>query len=751
MFIKGFLLQSLQLTLRMKILLFSLSIAILAASSLFAADRPNIVFFLTDDQSQSSLACYGNTVIQTPNIDALADRGVRFDNACVNQPICWVSRTTILTGLTARTYGTPEFPDTTRPDAAKVLVSDRLRTAGYKTGFFGKWNAKMPEDFHPEDHFDNFEAITRNPYYKLQEDGSVRHETDIVIDRGVTFLEQQSKDQPFFLNLWFNACHAEDTDRRPGIGFYPWPLDLTNMYEDVEMERPRIDDPKSVDTLPPFYQTSLSRERYFWALNTPLKYQLNARARARMTTGIDQGIGRFLEVLDRLGFSENTIVVYSADNGYHFGNRGLSGKWSHYEEALRVPLIISDPRVGEEVRGRTTSDPVLNIDLPSTFLDWAGAEIPSEFQGSSLRKLVEHPVSEFKPGYWRTDTFHEHFAVRDRIPAWEGIRDERYTYARYFDHDYEFLHDRSKDPDEIVNYAADPDYAEDLARLRKRTDEYIAEYGSKLPPLKREFQKSTDAHPVAAANVSQKPDDEGFISLFNGQNLNNWSYDPQYWSVKDGTIVGVADGSLKRTHFLSWKGGTVQNFELRAKVRISAGGNSGLQYRSAMRPEIGLDAMSGYQCDIVANVPEYNGMLYEERGRRILSHTGEKVIIDPSGQSWVVGKMEVKTFTPGEWHDYRVLVEGNHHRHWIDGHPTTDLIDLDEKGRSLEGDIGIQVHPGPAMTVEFKGIRLKNLPDDLPLLQEKEHPIPDDAYGVKPQAKLPPDWTPPIYGKRKTS
>jgi hypothetical protein len=164
-----------------------------------------------------------------------------------------------------------------------------------------------------------------------------------------------------------------------------------------------------------------------------------------------------------------------------------------------------------------------------------------------------------------------------------------------------------------------------------------------------------------------------------------------------------------------------------------------------MLPETGLDIVSGYQCDIVANNPNYNGMLYEERGCRILSHTGEKVIVSPDGKPWIVGKMEVKTFAPDEWHDYRVLVRGNHHQHWIDGHPTADLIDCDEKGRSLDGVLAVQVHVGPAMKIQFKDFMIQHLPDDLPLLKFADHPVPADSPGVKPQGRLPPNWQPPLY------
>ena len=120
-------------------------------------------------------------------------------------------------------------------------------------------------------------------------------------------------------------------------------------------------------------------------------------------------------------------------------------------------------------------------------------------------------------------------------------------------------------------------------------------------------------------------------------------------------------------------------------------------------------------------------------------------MIDENGRSWVTGSMPVKTFAAGEWHDYRVLVRGNHHQHWIDGHPTADLIDLDESGRRLGGVLGVQVHVGPAMTIEYKDFRIQHLPDDLPLTKAE---IPADAHGVRPQGRLPKDWKAPIFGEQ---
>jgi hypothetical protein len=228
---------------------------------------------------------------------------------------------------------------------------------------------------------------------------------------------------------------------------------------------------------------------------------------------------------------------------------------------------------------------------------------------------------------------------------------------------------------------------------------------------------------------------EGFRAVFNGRDLTGWGGSPKYWSVEDGCLTGKADGTLTYNRFLTWRGGTVRNFELRVKVQVSPGGNSGVQYRGTERPDLGESVVTGYQCDVVADRPDYNGMLYEERGRRILAHTGERVVIDAKGQPWVVGRLPLKAFPAGEWHDYRVLAEGNHHRHWIDGHPTVDVIDLDEAGRKLDGVLAVQVHVGPPMTIRYKDFFLKALPDDLPLIKPDEAAIPSDARKVAPQGQ----------------
>ncbi|GIW78649.1 MAG: hypothetical protein KatS3mg105_0456 [Gemmatales bacterium] len=248
------------------------------------------------------------------------------------------------------------------------------------------------------------------------------------------------------------------------------------------------------------------------------------------------------------------------------------------------------------------------------------------------------------------------------------------------------------------------------------------------------IRTTTPGRVVFPRNERPKPP-KGFQAIFNGKDLTGWKGSSKYWKVEDGCLTGTADGTLKYNRFIVWKGGTVKNFELRVKVKVSPGGNSGLQYRSTERPDLGESVVVGYQCDIVSRRADYDGMLYEERGRRILAHTGEKVIIDEKGQPWVVGEFPLKKFKPGEWHEYRVLVEGNRHRHWIDGHPTVDVIDLDETNRKLEGVLGVQVHVGPPMKIQFKDFFLKKLPDDLPVIKAKDARIPANAKKVVPQGK----------------
>jgi arylsulfatase A-like enzyme len=194
----------------------------------------------------------------------------------------------------------------------------------------------------------------------------------------------------------------------------------------------------------------------------------------RMITGVDAAIGRILSELKSLGVADNTIVILMSDNGYFLGERGYAGKWLPHELSIRVPLIVFDPRVESRFRGSTPSLPALNIDIAPTLLDLAGVEVPVSMQGRSLAPFLEGE----SPTDWRTDFFVEHLFDHPEIPKHEGVRGERFKYARYFEQVpvHEELYDLFADSLETRNLAADTAYLEILTQMRRRTDELLALY-----------------------------------------------------------------------------------------------------------------------------------------------------------------------------------------------------------------------------------------------------------------------------------
>ncbi|MFZ9461263.1 MAG: family 16 glycoside hydrolase [Opitutales bacterium] len=240
---------------------------------------------------------------------------------------------------------------------------------------------------------------------------------------------------------------------------------------------------------------------------------------------------------------------------------------------------------------------------------------------------------------------------------------------------------------------------------------------------------------VLLAALSPLCAQEGFKPLFDGKTLAGWDGNPELWTVEDGAITGKTKGPdhLAYNQFLIWRGGVVKNFELRAKIKCSAS-NSGIQYRSKELPEAGKWVVGGYQCDVHANAP-YNGMVYEERGRGILVQNGQNVVIDDKGDKWLAAERDAVKVDFTEWHEYVIIAQGNHLIHKVDGKVTIDLVDHQEKNRTLEGLLAFQVHKGPAMIVQIKDVVLKELPDS-PLITLDKSPIPSDAQRiVAPAAK----------------
>ena len=465
-------------------------------SALFAAEKkPNIVFVLVDDQRNTSLGCAGHPQIKTPVIDSLAARGVRFENAFTQTPICMASRAIIFTGLTTTTNGYHANPSTpVRKEDLDTSFPTLLRRTGYQTAFYGKQHVKWEPGVNGmTTMFDDHEVLHRNPYLKKMPDGTLRHVDEIIGDKSVSFVKAQSAEKPFFLYMSFNISHAEDNDRRPGH-HYQWPAAEDGLFEDVDPVRPNLDDPKYYAATPDFLKTTINRTRYFWGYDTPEKYRANLRALYRMLAGMDRIVGRVMTALKEKGFAENTVVIYSADNGYYMGDRGFQGKWSHYDQSIHVPLIVSDPRMKSELRGRVLKETAVNLDIPATILDLATVPVPAKYQGASLRPLLNGD----RPKNWRTDFYVEHHSNPANIATWFGVRDNRYTYANYYQNGTELLYDRERDPTELTNLAADPAYAAVFAQLRQRSLDYKKLY------TRPATAAAGDAPPAAAQKKSKK-------------------------------------------------------------------------------------------------------------------------------------------------------------------------------------------------------------------------------------------------------
>jgi hypothetical protein len=216
-------------------------------------------------------------------------------------------------------------------------------------------------------------------------------------------------------------------------------------------------------------------------------------------------------------------------------------------------------------------------------------------------------------------------------------------------------------------------------------------------------------------SFSQKKDKDGFVPLFDGKTLKGWEGDPVHWRVENGTIVGevTATTQLKQNTFLIWRGGTPSDFELKASYRISAGGNSGIQYRSEQLKDLPF-VLKGYQADI-DGANKYTGLNYEERGRGFLAARGQKVVIEPGQKPAVVGSLgssdSLMKVIKGndQWNEYHLIVKGNHMQHFINGVLMSDATDKDTALQKLTGLIGLQAHVTPSMKVEFKNILLKKL------------------------------------------
>ncbi|MBT4483000.1 MAG: sulfatase [Candidatus Latescibacteria bacterium] len=428
-----------------------------------AAERPNIIFILSDDQRWDTLGCAGNPIIETPELDRLAEEGVRYSNAFVSSPACAPNRACLFTGLYERshsyTFGSPPL----KKAYSDISYPMRLKQAGYKTGYVGKSNVKFEPGVIGE-MFDSFVPLGRKPYIR-EENGEKRHLTEIMTDRSIEFIDSCTGDRPFCLSLSFHAPHAEDDDPAQFI----WPQACDGMYDNVTIPLP--ENAHLYNTMPGFMKTSFNRMRWWQRFCTPEKYQQMVKGYYRMISGIDREIGRLRKKLEESGMASNTVIIFMGDNGFFLGERGFGGKFMLYEQSLRVPLIVYDPRK-DSTAGTVLDSMALNVDVAPTILSLAGIEPPGMMQGMNLELLAEENRHKARMGFL-CEFLSTEFPSIIRS---EGYRTEDLKYIRWIDskNTIEELYDLAKDPLEENNLKNNASYASRLEGIRKRCDSEIS-------------------------------------------------------------------------------------------------------------------------------------------------------------------------------------------------------------------------------------------------------------------------------------
>ncbi|WP_016778270.1 sulfatase family protein [Anaerophaga thermohalophila] len=511
-------------------------------------ERPNIVFIMSDDHAYQAISAYSNKLIETPNIDRLAREGMLFTNASVTNSICAPSRATILTGKHTHIHGKIDniFPF----DTTNITFPQILHEQGYQTAMFGKLHfGNNPKGFDEfkilpgQGDYYNPEFITNNGDTTIQ--GYV---TDIITDLTLDWLENRRREEdPFMLfylhkaphREWFPAPrHYKEFTRRT----FPEPETLFDDYEgrgtaarEAEMNLlkhmtisadnkiyPEVAKDLGIEEMNEWgfnvfkskYDRFTEAQREQWdAVYGPVneefkkmypsmndsafmrwKYQRYMQDYLACIASVDENVGRVLDYLDENGLSENTIVVYTSDQGFYLGEHGWFDKRFIYEESFRTPLLIRWPEKIEP--GSATDEMVQNLDFAQTFLEAAGIEAPDDMQGESLMPLLEGNFEE-----WDRDAVYYHYYEYPgfhMVKRHYGIVTKDYKLAHfYYDIDEWELYDRRNDPMELNNVYDDPAYEQVVIELKEKLQELREKYND---------SKELDQHFI------QKYKDRGLIS-----------------------------------------------------------------------------------------------------------------------------------------------------------------------------------------------------------------------------------------------
>lgn len=485
--------------------------------------RPNILFIMTDDHGAQAISCYGSRLNSTPHIDRLAREGVRFTNGFCTNAVCAPSRAVLLTGKHSHVNGLLDNGVTF--DGSQPTFPQMLQRAGYETALFGKWHLKSdPTGF---DHWNILpdQGNYYNPDFITMGVRTTRtgYVTDIITDDCLAWLKGRGQDRPWCALLHHKAPHRNWMPAGRHLALYdgeekPLPETFFDDYA-TRSDAARLQEMRIADHMFPGYDLKVTppdssaretpaeaTDRRFWHAEydrmsaaeksawhraydprneafhaaglkgedlSRWKYQRYIKDYLRCIAAVDENIGRVLAYLDESGVADDTIVVYTSDQGFYLGEHGWYDKRFMYEESLRIPLIIRYPAA---LRPGVSDAMVQNLDFAPTFLEYAGVDIPADIQGRSLRRVAEGET----PEDWRTAVYYHYYefpgvhAVRRHY----GIRTDRYKLMHFYgDIDAWELYDLRTDPHELANLASNPQYATVMSDLRTELAALQRKYG----------------------------------------------------------------------------------------------------------------------------------------------------------------------------------------------------------------------------------------------------------------------------------
>ena len=450
------------------------------------APRPNILYIMTDDHAAHMMSAYGSPVASTPNLDRIGAGGIRFDNAFCTNSLCAPSRATLLTGKYSHRNGkTTNFGpfDGSQPTFPKLL-----QAAGYQTAMIGKWHLQSDPTG-----FDYWNILPGQGEYHdpvlIEMGEKKKHQgyvTDIITDIALGWLRGRDPARPFALLYHHKAPHAQWVPDDKHVAMFegqeiPEPATFDDDYQrrsiHVQQARNRIW-PNLRDRFAAWsawgksVPEGLSPEEEKKAV-----YQRYVKDYMRVVASVDDNVGRVLDYLEEEGLAEDTVVIYTTDNGMFVGDHGWFDKRFMHEEALRVPLMIRYPRLIEP--GRVTSLFALNVDYAPTILDLAGVEIPADMQGRSLKPVLAGE----QPADWRTSFYYHYyeFPGAHNVAKHCAVRSERYKLIRYYEEPQGWeLIDLETDPHEYQNVYDDPAYADAVNQMKAELARLQAELGDQV-------------------------------------------------------------------------------------------------------------------------------------------------------------------------------------------------------------------------------------------------------------------------------